>query len=416
MTLFKRLIPRVEALRLIEEHIKPIERTEILPLEEAYGRVLAENIVSPMDIPPFDRAAMDGYAVRAEDTYGASTHSPRRLKLIGVQSVGELHETEIGPGECIQISTGSPLPRGCDAVVMREYAEAHGEYIEVYSPVYPGANISKRGEDIRKGETVVEAGVQLTPARIGAIAAIGIERVEVYEKPRVAIIATGSEVKPPGSRLKPGEIYDINSYTLSAIVSSHGGIPIRMGIIPDDVEALEKTIGEAVEGCDLIVLSGGSSVGTADLLRGVVEKLGRIIFHGLQIKPGKPTLFALIKGKPLLGMPGYPTSCLSNAYLFLIPALRRMAHLPSYRPRTMRARLSRRVVASTGREQVLTVRLINGEAQPVFKESGAITSMSEADGYILIPIGVDVLEEGEEVEVYLFEDVWDFSLGYHFTR
>ncbi len=409
MTLFKRLTPRVEALRLIREHIKPIERTETIPLEEACGRVLAEDVVSPIDVPPFDRAAMDGYAVRAEDTYGASTHSPRRLKIIGVQGVGELYENEVGSGECIQISTGSPLPRGCDAVVMREYTQALGEYIEVYSPVYPGANISRRGEDIKEGETVVEAGAQLTPARIGAIAAIGIEVVKVYEKPRVAIIATGSEVKPPGSRLKPGEVYDINSYTLSAVVSSHGGIPIKMGIIPDDVKALEGAIREAVERCDLIVLSGGSSVGTADLLRGVVEKLGRIIFHGLQIKPGKPTLFALIGDRPLLGMPGYPTSCLSNAYLFLIPALRRMAHLPPYRPRIVRAELSRRVVASTGRELVLTVRLINGRAHPVFKESGAITSMSRADGYIFIPIGVDVLEEGEEVEVHLFEDTGSLS-------
>ena len=404
MTLFRRLLPREEALRLIEMHVKPIERTETIPLEEAYGRVLARDVVSPIDVPPFDRAAMDGYAVRAEDTYGASIHKPRRLRLIGVQGVGQLYEGEVGPGECIQISTGSPIPRGCNAVVMREYAEAQGEYIEVYSPVYPGANISKRGEDIKEGEVVVKTGAKLTLARIGAIAAIGLNQVEVYEKPRVAIIATGSEVRPPGVELQPGEIYDINSYTLSAVVSLHGGIPIRMGIIPDEEEALRKAISEAVDSCDLIILSGGSSVGVADLLGGVVEELGRILFHGLQIKPGKPTLFALVDEKPLLGMPGYPTSCLSNAYLLLIPALRKLAHLPPYKPRIIKARLSRRVVASTGREQVLTVRLIDGEAHPVFKESGAITSMSLADGYVLIPIGVDVLEAGSEVNVYLLEE------------
>jgi molybdenum cofactor synthesis domain-containing protein len=404
MTLFKRLTPRSEALRLIEENLKPMERTEAILLEEACGRVLASDIVSEMDVPPFDRAAMDGYAVRAEDTYGASTHSPKRLRLIAVQGVGEVYKGEVKPGECIQVSTGSPIPKGCDAVVMREYVKRVNEVVDVYLPVYPGANISKRGEDIKRGETVAERETLLTPAKIGALAAIGVKRVEVFEKPKVAIIATGSEVRPPGVSLRPGEIYDVNSYTLSTIVSNQGCIPIRIGVVPDEWEALNRAIQDATKRYDMIVLSGGSSVGETDLIRGVVEELGVVVFHGLRIKPGKPTLFALIDGKPLFGMPGYPTSCLSNAYLFLIPALRIIAHLPPYRPRVVRGRLSRRVVAPTGREQVLTVRLIDGEVHPVFKESGAITSMSEADGYILIPVGVDVLEEGEEVEVHLFED------------
>ena len=399
---FKTLTPYEEARRIILENVRPVERTEKVPLEEAHGRVLAEDIIAEISIPPFDRAAMDGYAVRAEDTYGASTFKPKRLRLIGSAYPGEPFRGEVGKGECVQIATGCPIPKGADAVVMVEFTKEEGGIVEVQRPVYPGANVAPRGEDLEEGTTVLKAGVLLTPPKVGVLAALGRRAVEVYERPRVSILSTGREVREVGSELGEGEVYDINSYTLSAVVAANGAKPIRRGIVPDAYEDLRSAIEETLRD-DMIVLSGGSSVGARDLLYRVVEEVGEVLFHGVQVKPGKPTLFGLIDGRPLLGMPGYPTSCLSNAYLFLAPAVRKMARLPKKEPRRVRVRMGHRFVSSSGRVQFLTVRIREGKAYQAFKESGAITSMSEADGYIVIPLNVDVIEEGEEVTVTLLE-------------
>lgn len=399
---FRLLISRVEAMDIISKSITPIERVESILLEDSYGRIIAEDVIATFHVPPFDRSAMDGYALKAQDTYGASNFSPKKLKLIGVEQAGECFEGEIGSGECVQVATGSPMPRGADAVIMVEDTKKVEDYVETYHPVYPGANVSFKGEDIRKGDIAVRKGEQLSPGRIGAIAALGIGSVKVYAKPIVSIISTGSEVKPLESELKPGEIYDINSYTLTAIVSSNGCIPKNEGIIPDDPEALKEALRRAVQN-DVIVISGGSSVGVKDLLYDLIEEMGEVKFHGVHVKPGKPTLFGMVNEKPVFCMPGNPTSCLSNAYIFLIPALRKIARLPEAEPRTVKAKMGTRVVASSGREQILTVRIENGIAYPVFKKSGTITSMTNAGGYIILPINVDVIEEGEELEIILLE-------------
>jgi molybdopterin molybdotransferase len=397
---FKRLIPRMEALEAILGRVTRIERTEEVPLQAADGRVLARDMVAGFNVPPFDRSSMDGYAVRAEDTYGASQFNPRRLRLLGVQHAGELFEGEIVSGSCVQVATGSPMPRGADAVVMVEYTRLDGEVVEIQRPAYPGANISPEGEDIKTGDEVVEAGDVLTPGKVGALAALNMETAEVYEMPRVAVYSTGSEVRPLGTELGPGQIYDINSFTLSSVISANGCTPVRKSIVPDTREAIEEAVRDAV-GHDMGVFSGGSSVGVRDLFSDVVEELGEVIFHGVQVKPGKPTLFGVVDGTPILGMPGYPTSCLSNAYIFLAPALRRLAGLPATEPRRVTARMGMRYVSSSGREQFLTVRLEGGVAHPVFKKSGAITSMANADGYIVLPLDLDVIEAGEEVTVTL---------------
>jgi molybdenum cofactor synthesis domain-containing protein len=398
---FKRLLSREAAMDIIEENVGRTDRTERIPLEEVQYRVLAEDAVADFDVPPFDRSAMDGYAVRADDTYGASTFHPKRLRLVGVQHAGDIFQAELKTGECVQVATGSPVPRGSDAVVMVENTKASGGEVEVHQPVYPGANIAPRGEDIRRGDVVVTGGEHLTPGKVGALAALGMGAAHVYVKPTVAIISTGSEVRPLSEELEAGEVYDINSYTLTSIVQAHGCIPERLGIVPDETEAMRTAL---IEGArrDLVVLSGGSSVGTRDLLLDAVEELGKVLFHGLHVKPGKPTLFGIVEGKPVFGMPGNPTSCLSNAYLFLVPALRIAARLPPHEPRQVKARMASRMVASSGREQFITVRLEGGSAHPVFKKSGAITSMTHADGYIVVPVDVDVIEEGEEVTVTLF--------------
>jgi molybdenum cofactor synthesis domain-containing protein len=257
------------------------------------------------------------------------------------------------------------------------------------------------GEDIETGDTVIEAGETLTPAKVGALAALNRETILVYGKPRVAVFSTGSEIKPLGSDLSPSQIYDVNSYTLTSVISVNGCEPVMKGIVPDDRESIKASILDAANH-DLGVFSGGSSVGVRDLFGEVVEELGEVLFHGLQVKPGKPTLFGIVEGTPIFGMPGYPTSCLSNAYIFLAPALRALAGLLPDQPRRVTARMSTRFVSSSGREQFLTVRVRDGVAFPAFKKSGAITSMAHADGYIILPVNLDVIEEGAEVEVTLF--------------
>jgi len=402
MSPFKTLISREEALNIALSSVKPVEETDLILIEESLHRVLAEDVKSDRDVPPFDRAAMDGYAVRAEDTYGASDLTPRTLRLVGALHAGESTDTPVKRGECIRIATGCPIPPGADSVVMVEFTEEKGREVSVHRAVYPGANIARRGEDIKKGEVVLERGTFLTPAKIGVLAALGRRRVLVYRRPRVAVIPTGAEVCEVGSELKEGQVYDVNSYTLSAVLQENGASVTRAPIIPDSLEELRSALKRFLDH-DLIVFSGGSSVGERDLLVKVVEESGKVLFHGVQIKPGKPTLFGLVDGKPVFGMPGYPTSCLSNAYLFLVPVVRKMARLPPKKPRTVKAKMAKRVVSASGREQFLPVRLVGGEARPVFKKSGDITSLADADGYVVLPVNVDVVEEGEEVTVTLFE-------------
>jgi molybdopterin molybdotransferase len=402
MTPFKQLITYEEALRRISKSIKPIERTESVPIQEALGRVLAENIKATMSVPPFDRAAMDGYAVKAEETFGASSSKPRNLKLVETLHAGRSTKRVLDKGECVQIATGSPIPKGADAVVMVEFTERNNKTINILKPVYPRENISPKGEDIEEGQTILKNDEQLSPAKIGVLAALGKKEVQAYARPRVAIVPTGTEIQELGSRLKEGQIYDINSYTLFSVVSKNGAIPKKVKPVPDTQKALKIAI-KTLLSHDTIIFSGGSSVGERDLLSNTIQGFGEIVFHGIQIKPGKPTLFALVDNKPVFGMPGYPTSCLSNAYLLLVPAIRQMARLPPKIMKTIKVPLAKRVVSSSGRVQFLTVRIRDNKAYPAFKQSGAITSMSQADGYIILPINIDVVEKDQEVTVYLFD-------------
>ena len=395
---FKTLISREAALDLIIENTHPTKKNEEIPLTEGIGRVLADKAVAEFNVPPFERSSMDGYAVRAQDTFSAGTFSPKKLKLIGEQHAGESFEGTVGEGECLQVATGSPIPKGSDAVIMVEFTKRDGDIIDIQKPAYPGANISPIGEDIKVGDVVILAGETLTPAKIGALAALNMKTINVYKKPEIAIYSTGSEVRPLGTELKPGQIYDINHYTLSAIIEMNGCVPIMKGIIPDNKKSLETAIKEGAE-YDMAVFSGGSSVGVRDFFTESMRKLGDVFFHGVQIKPGKPTLFGLVDGTPVFGMPGYPTSCLSNSYIFLKPSLRRLARLDPAEPRLVKARMGARFVSSSGREQFLTVKIVDGVAHPVFKKSGAITSMADADGYIVLPVNLDVIEEDEEVTV-----------------
>jgi molybdenum cofactor synthesis domain-containing protein len=397
----KETIPLEEARQLIAEACRPIDRTERVRLVDANGRVAAADVISTRDVPPFSRAGMDGFALRAEDTFGASRYEPKTLRVIDKVYTGQVPAKAIEPGTAIEIATGAPMPQGADAVVMVEETEKAGSDVRVLTPVYPRQNVGRQGADIVVGQTVIARGLVLNPSRIGAIAALGVADVEVYAKPTVAILSTGNEIVDPGQELRPGQIYDINKFTLSTIIQEHGGVPSPFSTAQDTIEALERAI-DACASCDVLVFSGGSSVGERDLILDVIGRKGEIVFHGIAVKPGKPTVFGTINGKPMFGMPGYPTSCLSNAYMMLVPALRSMARLPPRHTQTVSLPLGQRIVSTTGRHQFYTVKIVDGAAMPAFKASGDITSMSQADGYIEIPAQTDIVEKGERVDVKLF--------------
>jgi molybdopterin molybdotransferase len=276
-----------------------------------------------------------------------------------------------------------------------------GAAVSVFAEMHPGQNVGARGADIQAGQVVVAAGETLNSSRIGALAALGLSSVTVYERPRVAIVSTGNEIVEPGYELKPGQIYDINRFTISAVVAENGGIAVAQPPAPDTLDALLGTL-DALVAHDLVVFSGGSSVGERDLIRDAIAARGTLLFHGVAVKPGKPTGLATVRGTPVFAMPGYPTSCLSNAHMLLVPMLRRIARLGPKINRTVRMPLARRIASAAGRHQFYTVRIENGIAVPAFKASGDITSMSRADGYIEIPANVDAVEAGTPVEVTLF--------------
>ncbi len=398
---FRDLIPFDTAKKILFENVNLIDDTEEIPLIDAVNRVLAEDAVSPIDVPPFARAAEDGYAVFAEDTFGAGQYSPVVLKITGRINTGEFKEVSIKHGEAVEVATGAMLPEGADAVVRVEDTEKDGENLNVYRAVHPGFDVAPRGEDIKKGTRILKAGEYLTPAKIGALAAVGISKVKVYKKPTVAILPTGDELTKPGEKMEPGKIYDVNSYTLSAVVIENGGIPVAYDYVRDDVRDIERKLINCLNN-DLIVFSGGSSVGERDLLVDVINKHGKLLFHGVQIKPGKPTWAAIINGKLVFGMPGFPTSCLNDAYQLLVPVLRKMARLPEKKEMIVKAKMARRITSTLGRQQFFTVTLKDGLAYPAYKTSGAITSLANSDGYIVIPATVDLVEKGEEVEVHLW--------------
>jgi molybdopterin molybdotransferase len=395
-------VPIDEAMALLMQGAVPIDRTERISITDAMNRVLADAAVSGVDVPPFDRAAMDGYAVIAENTFGAGRYEPKVLRCIETVYTGDMPSRALTRGECIEIATGAPMPQGADAVVMVEETEKTGAgEVRVFTPVYPRQHVGRRGADITAGQTILDAGTVLNPSRIGALAAAGLLEITVFAKPRVVIMSTGNEIVEPGQPLKPGQIYDINRFTLSSVINAHGGIAVNGGTTPDTLPDLIASIGSAA-GADAIVFSGGSSVGERDLILDALQHAGEVIFHGIAVKPGKPTAFGKVGRTPVLGMPGYPTSCLSNAYILLVPLLRQIARLPGYQPHSVRVPLARRVVSTTGRHQFYTVRVEDGVAVPAFKASGDITSMAHADGYIEIPAQTDIVEAGELVEVKLF--------------
>lgn len=410
---FGSVLPLDEALTIVREAIAPIARTERVPIDAAHGRVLAATIVAPRDVPAFDRAAMDGYAVIAADTIDAAPDRPHVLRLAGRVYAGDNAEQAVTPGACLEIATGAPLPPGADAVIMVEEtrlaASAGGgeAAVQILAAVTPRQHVVRRAADMRAGDVIMPSGVPLEPSRIGALAAIGIAEVEVYAKPRVAIVPTGNELIAPGLPLPAGHVYDVNRYTLAALVDRHGGIAHQQPTVIDTPEAVRTMLDRMADDAahtpvDLLIVCGGSSVGERDLVIDALRERGEILFHGLAVKPGKPTAFARLGSVLVLGMPGNPTSCLSNAYVLMVPLLRGLARLPVLHPPVIRRTLSERVTSPRHRLQFLPVQVDGDRAVPTFKGSGEITSLSQADGYVTIAADVEVIDAGTPVDVTLY--------------
>jgi molybdopterin molybdotransferase len=409
---FFRLKTREEVLDLYDRF--PPVGEETVELAEAGGRVLAGPIAAPEEVPGFLRASMDGYAVRAQDTFGASVGAPQYLDLKGEVPMGAAPSRGVGGGEALRVATGGMLPAGADAVVMLEYTAEHPDgTLEVRRAVAPGENVLKPGEDVARGEVLFPAGRRLRPQEIGLMAALGIRRLMAYKKPRVAIISSGDEIVPLDGQPRPGQVRDSNSYLAAAQVAAWGGLPVMGGIIPDEAGALRAALAKALDAADLILVSGGSSVGVRDLTLTAIQDLpgAEVLVHGVALRPGKPTILAVLgEGgqKPLLGLPGHPASAAVVMEVLGRPLLSRLAGVEDQAPwgRTVTALLSRNLAGATGREDYVRVRLRrDGDtlwADPVLGPSGLLSPLVKSDGLVMIPLGVEGRFKEEEVAVQLF--------------
>jgi putative molybdopterin biosynthesis protein len=417
--MFRKLLTLNEAKHVIQQHFKPKPLgVEAIPLLDAYKRVLAEKVTATIDIPPFNRSTVDGYAVKAEDTFGADENKPVKLKICGTVNAGEPPRIAITRGKSAEIVTGAPIPEGADAVVMVEYTERNGEELYVYSAVSTDENIMKAGADIRKGETVLRAGQSLGSREIGVLAALGIIKVKVYTVPKVAVLSTGAEITEPGRRLSSGKIYDINAYSLSTAVQESGGKPIYSGVFPDEMAELQKVLKHALSSADVIITSGGVSVGPKDVMPKALDSLGKpgVIVCGIAIKPGKPTTVALIDGKLIFSLPGHPTSALLIFHLLVRPIIQDMAGIEAGESLSVKAFSGVRLFSAKGRRTFVMVKLKREKlgrliADPVATGlSGAITTLAKADGFVEIAENQQFIDANEEVTVHLFKSLEEVKL------
>jgi molybdopterin molybdotransferase len=383
-------------------HRTPVER---VPLSAALHRVPAREIPSPSALPGFPRSTVDGYAVRAVDTYGAAEGLPSYLDLLGAVRMGAAPGVAVRPGGCVAVPTGGVLPDGADAVVMVEYtAETVPGTIEVTRPVAPGGGLVRADEDVAEGAPLVPAGRPLRAPDLGLLAAAGVTSVAVHARPRVVVISTGDEVVPPDTgELAVGQVRDATASALAGLVADAGGEPVLAGIVGDEPGALADRLTEVLPTADLVVVSAGSSVGARDETAGAVAAVGSVWCHGLAVKPGKPTLLADCGGTPLIGLPGNPLSALVVFGQVGVPLLWRLSGCdrPPPVPRT-RARLGRDLASAAGRLDVVQVRLRDGVAEPVFGPSALLSVLTRADGYLLVPEPATGLDAGTEVEVVLY--------------
>jgi molybdopterin molybdotransferase len=422
---FLTLLPPDEARALLLSHLsQSIPDSELVDVSSSLGRILAEEIVAPHPLPDFQRSTVDGYAVRARDTHGANDSLPTYLNLTGEVPMGDAPAFDLSTGQCALIHTGGMLPHGADAVVMLEYTQRTGrdgqlpvttDEIEIFRAVAEGENVIRIGEDVAQGQVVQPKGSLLRPAEIGGLMALGITKVLVAKKAQVGLISTGDEVIDPSQSPRPGQVRDVNSYTLAALVEKSGGVPKRYGVVADEFDHLKEAVARALSECDAVIITAGSSASTRDMTADVIRSLGDpgVLVHGINTRPGKPTILGVCNGKAVIGLPGNPVSALVNGYLFVLPVIEKLlGALP--RPRaTIPARLTVNLPSQAGREDWWPVKLSpspsgrggrgEGElqAEPIFGKSNLIFTLAAADGLLRIHPDATGLSAGEIIEVYL---------------
>ncbi|MCI4358553.1 MAG: molybdopterin molybdotransferase MoeA [Thermoplasmata archaeon] len=399
---FRRLLPWGEALRRLERDVRPVGRRERVPVAHAVGRVAAREYRARSAVPPFDRATWDGYALRSRSTRGAGRVAPLRLSVVGeVFAEGDFRGS-VGANQAVAIATGGALPRGADAVVLFEDVTEEERAIRVHAPVPRGDHIARAGEDLQRGSVIVDRGAVLAPADLGALSITGWPDVEVWARPVVTIVPNGNELVIPGRRLRRGAIYESNNATLSALIEASGGVARTTTPVRDDPRQIESAIRRAIRASDLVLVTGGSSVGERDFLPEVFPKLGRLRFHGIAIRPGKPTLAVRSGGVVVIGMPGHPTSCLSNGFWLLLPLLRRLAHLPGDGWRDTPVRLTGPVeLPTSGFATVIPLKVRGARATPTFRGSSAIASLGGANAFALWPPGAPAPGRGRRLEAHV---------------
>lgn len=399
------VITSEEALEILQSRFSLKTECETVALAQSVGRTVFEDIKSGEFVPDFHRSTVDGYALCAADTFGCTEALPALLRLVGQVEMGRGSDIRVSRGETAYVPTGGQIPDGADAMVMLEYAEDMGDTIAVMKPAAPGAHMIFRGDDVENGEIVFPRGHRLLPKDTGALAAMGFSQIKVFKKPRVAVFSTGDELVPAEtSALKIGQMRDVNAPMLSAAVEASGGECVARGILPDDSEALRASVIDALQGCDAVLISGGSSVGAKDASAQVLSQLGELLFHGLALKPGKPTLTADVGGKPVFGLPGHPVAAFFVYDLFVRPTLYAMMD-SGVRGFTKTAVITAAVPSNHGREECVPVRLQDDTATPIMSKSGLITTLSGADGFIRIPRDAEGVDAGDTVEVCLFSEV-----------
>lgn len=398
-----------ETWAIINEMVKPLQETVTLPLPQARGHVLAEECVAREDVPGFDRSTVDGYAVKAEDTYGSSESSPQFLEVVGEIKMGEEARMPIKRGQAMAIPTGGMLPPGSDSVIMIEHCEDIDGLLNTYRPVAPLENVIQRGEDVRQNQVVLARGSRLRPQELGILAALGYSEVKVTRPVKVGYLSSGDEIVPyQTKKLQIGQVRDINQVTVAALVEEWGGVPKLGGIVKDDFNQFKQVAQQLLDEVDFLVLSGGSSVGTKDFTTEVIQSLGEpgVLVHGVSVKPGKPTIFSMAGEKPVLGLPGHPASALLIFLLFGQPILNRLqGDITKFTSRRMEARVTQNIASSPGRADYIRVRLHKREnewwAEPVLGKSGLISTLVASDGLLEINSVKEGVREGEQVPVLL---------------
>lgn len=398
-----KVVSTKEADEIIERELTSFTvRTELVSIDCLAGRVLSSDVFSCEDVPSFDRVTVDGYAVRAQDTFGSSESIPSQLEIKGEILMGQAATECISAGQCIKISTGGMLPEGADSAVMVENTEeAFDGSCLVFKAVGPFENVTKKGDDVKRGDRVLSKGTVISSKHIGVLASLGVTEAECVKRLRVGIISSGDEVVGIENEPLPGQVRDVNSHILSALCGERGCECIKYGIVGDSYEKLLSVVKRASAECDILLLSGGSSAGTRDMTVKVISALGEVFLHGIAMKPGKPTIVGRIGSCAVFGLPGHPAAAYFTALRFVAPLINRLYGCVG-EEKTAKAVTSCNISSNNGREEFVPVRLAQGVAYPIFRKSGVISLLCEADGYIVIDRNKEGLKEGEEVSVTIF--------------